>query len=116
MQPGVDQNQSVMVSVCAWFVVYVYIHDFLYSCIVCEDLNPIENGTVTYSQNGTVSGTVVTHMNGTVATYECNTTFVLVGNEMRTCLENATWSGSEPTCRDRGKYCNVPFSMYMHGA
>ena len=84
---------------------------------MCSSLSPIENGQVTYSQDSTVTETVATdvngtdmngidvngtYMNGTVATYQCHPAFTLIGNEMRACLEDATWSGSEPECH--GEY------------
>ena len=40
---------------------------------------------------------------GSVATYSCNPDFLIVGgDQMRTCLDNATWDGEELVCS--GKY------------
>ncbi len=33
-----------------------------------------------------------------MATYSCDTGYNLVGNTMRTCQANETWTGSDPTC------------------
>ena len=44
-----------------------------------------------------------------VATYTCNTGYNLVGNAMRTCQADGTWSGSDPLCQS--KY--VPSDTYF---
>ena len=36
---------------------------------------------------------------GSTATYNCNPGYTLEGEEMRVCLVNASWSGSEPSCQ-----------------
>ena len=62
------------------------------------ELDPIENGAITYS----VSGFVL----GTVATYSCNSGFQLnldPGDEMRTCIDGGVgvggvFDGVAPTC------------------
>ena len=33
-----------------------------------------------------------------VANYTCNSSYALMGDAMRTCLETGSWSGDEPTC------------------
>ena len=44
-------------------------------------------------------GVVWTNLSvGSVAVYTCNRGFELVGNEMRTCQGDGTWSGEEPVC------------------
>ena len=35
---------------------------------------------------------------GTVLTFFCNSSYVLSGNEMRTCQQNGEWSGKQPIC------------------
>ena len=35
---------------------------------------------------------------GAVASYECVAGYTLVGSATRTCQNNGSWSGSEPTC------------------
>ena len=40
-----------------------------------------------------------TYYMGTVAMYTCNTGLYLVGEGVRVCLSDGTWSGTEPTCR-----------------
>ena len=36
---------------------------------------------------------------GSTAAYNCNPGYTLEGEEMRVCLLNASWSGSEPSCQ-----------------
>ena len=61
---------------------------FLYSAIECSELMDPINGSVM----------VTTRTVGAMATYMCNTSFTLVGNESRLCLEIGIWSGEAPTC------------------
>uniref|UniRef100_A0A8C6CB94 Inactive serine protease PAMR1 n=1 Tax=Monodon monoceros TaxID=40151 RepID=A0A8C6CB94_MONMO len=42
---------------------------------------------------------------GTVLTFFCNNSYVLSGNEMRTCQQNGEWSGKQPICI---KACREP--------
>ena len=46
--------------------------------------------------NGTVLPEGVTA--GHNASYQCDNGFKLVGDIIRTCQNNGTWSGMEPTC------------------
>ena len=55
----------------------------------CPSLDPPQNGQVV------VSGLT----SGSTATYSCLGGFSLVGNEVRTCLENGIWSSVPPFCR-----------------
>ena len=36
---------------------------------------------------------------GDLADYSCNDGFELIGEDMRTCQTDGTWSGSAPTCQ-----------------
>ena len=73
--------------------VYIFGHCYCCSCVgevmLCSILDPPDNGTVSYSY---------LHP-GSVATYYCSRGYELVGEEMRTCQANSTWSSSKPTCR-----------------
>ncbi|XP_061466759.1 inactive serine protease PAMR1 isoform X3 [Rhineura floridana] len=42
---------------------------------------------------------------GTVLTFFCNNSYILSGNEQRTCQENGEWSGKQPICI---KACREP--------
>lgn len=35
---------------------------------------------------------------GTIVTFFCNNSYVLSGNEKRTCQQNGEWSGKQPIC------------------
>lgn len=35
---------------------------------------------------------------GTVVSFFCNSSYVLSGNENRTCQQNGEWSGKQPIC------------------
>ena len=59
------------------------------------DLFEFSNGLITYHTEETPRPI------GTVATYECNPGFVLVGQEIRTCVEDSgvgVFNGVEPVC------------------
>ncbi|XP_021968417.1 sushi, von Willebrand factor type A, EGF and pentraxin domain-containing protein 1 isoform X1 [Folsomia candida] len=58
----------------------------------CGDLPEIANGKKSCTSNTTVFGSAVI--------YECLNGYTLIGNSRRLCLENSTWSGSEPYCRE----------------
>ena len=57
----------------------------------------VDCGTLNTTTNGQVR-----HLNGTTfgqkATYNCNTSYNLVGDSTRICQADGMWSGSEPTC------------------
>ncbi|XP_052280448.1 sushi, von Willebrand factor type A, EGF and pentraxin domain-containing protein 1-like [Dreissena polymorpha] len=59
-------------------------------CTILE-CGPLE---VPDSGNATVSSTTF----GSSAIYWCNKGYHLVGNQLRTCLQNGTWSGDKPSC------------------
>ncbi|XP_053138011.1 inactive serine protease PAMR1 isoform X5 [Hemicordylus capensis] len=46
---------------------------------------------------------------GTVITFFCNNSYILSGNEQRTCQENGEWSGKQPICI-KG-LCNTVFFL-----
>ncbi len=61
----------------------------LYSAISCGDLENPVNGVVV------LSGTVF----GSLATYSCDSGYILVGEQTRSCQANNQWSGRAPTCK-----------------
>ena len=66
--------------------------------IVCEALELLEDGSVTYSVG---EGDPLVF--GTSATYSCDIGYSLMGEEIRTCGGNGSsvtgeWNGTEPTC------------------
>ena len=56
--------------------------------IECESLSDPANGMVT------VTGLTP----GSIATYTCNNSYQLLGNNTRTCDSNGSWTNMEPTC------------------
>ena len=59
------------------------------SVVVCGSLDSPENGLITIN-NITL---------GSIATYSCNEGYNIMGNEVRTCQENGSWSGEDPVCQ-----------------
>ena len=66
-------------------------------------LTVVDCGTMTDPTNGQVSHTAGTTFEQT-ATYSCDTGYILVGDNNRTCQATGVWSGSEPICQSM---CNV---------
>ena len=55
----------------------------------CGDPPPPGNGQVDHNAGTTFRQT---------ATYSCNTGYILVGRNTRTCQATGLWSGGAPTC------------------
>lgn len=55
------------------------------------DCGPLEN-----PKNGSVSVAATTV--NSIAYYQCNSGFTLVGEAMRVCQKDSTWSGRPPVC------------------
>ncbi len=53
-------------------------------------------GSLTNPANGSVSLTMTTF--GSMASYTCSDRSNLLGDAMRTCQSNGTWSGNVPEC------------------
>ncbi|XP_053399292.1 CUB and sushi domain-containing protein 3-like [Mercenaria mercenaria] len=58
------------------------------SCVTCEALSNPASGTVQLDSDNTT----------TSAVYACASGYELVGDDIRTCLSNGTWTLEEPTC------------------
>ena len=56
----------------------------------------VDCGTLAAPQNGEINLTATTFMS--TATYNCNSGYILSGNETRTCQASGTWSDNAPTC------------------
>ena len=63
----------------------------------CPVLDDPANGMVTWTSLTT----------GGVATYECDSGFELVGDEMRDCQSNSQWSGAPPICKRKFVLCDI---------
>ena len=62
--------------------------------IVCNELDDIENGMISYSPDNEGPE----YSLNTVATYNCSEGFMLVGSAQRTCESSGNFSGMEPIC------------------
>ena len=62
-----------------------------YAVVDCGDLPDPANGQVSHPQTNFSSN----------ATYSCNLGYILIGNSVRTCQSNGTWSGNEPVCESK---------------
>ena len=60
----------------------------------CPNLPNPSNGIVTLSGRNL----------GSTATYKCNDGYKLIGEDKRTCQNDATWSGREPSCKSKYFY------------
>ena len=59
--------------------------------VTCPDLPDITNGVITYNMPAP-------RPVDTTATYVCEEGFALVGNSVRNCQEDKTFSGEDPFC------------------
>ena len=64
----------------------------------CDAPSAPDNGYVNVSDSRQV---------GDIAVYSCIGGYDLEGNATRECLSNNTWSGSQPYCKNVGKYSCV---------
>ncbi|KAL4230224.1 Sushi [Mactra antiquata] len=58
------------------------------TCVSCDNLDDISSGSITMVTNGTT----------TTAVYTCTSGYNLVGESVRECLYNGTWTLSTPQC------------------
>ena len=97
---GLAVNRHVPVNVLISFCLCTYVNIMLflqfYIAIDCGILDDPANGEVSVSS---------TTFNST-AIYSCNTGYTVTGDDMRECLENGLWSGSEPLCTRKCLYNN----------
>ena len=52
------------------------------------------------------------YLSGTVATYTCNDGFELFGDVTKTCQNDGTWTGSEPTSCQSMLECPTPSNVF----
>ena len=60
----------------------------------CGNLTAPADGSLTYSSGTTFQS---------VASFDCDTGYTLDGDSTRTCLANASWSNSDPSCKINGR-------------
>lgn len=60
----------------------------------CPELGKIANGSVVVDVGLSI---------GKIAIYSCDSKYDLVGDAERTCMDNSSWSGTEPYCKPKGK-------------
>lgn len=82
---------------------HVYKHTYTDS-INCGDPSTLRNG------RRFVGGTV----EGSVVSFSCNSGFLLVGSDRRSCLANGDWSGNLPLCTSKelvNTSCHTQYTM-----
>ena len=62
--------------------------------VVCQELELLVNGRIEY-----LPDTTAPYLEGTIAEHICFPGFVLIGNVMRICQNDSTFSGVPPTCQ-----------------
>ncbi len=67
---------------------------FFSPVVVCQELELLVNGRIEYSPN-----TTAPYLEGTNAEHICFPGFVLIGNVIRVCQSDSTFSGVPPTCQ-----------------
>ncbi len=63
------------------------------------DILGIDCGSLDAPDNGAVN--MVSSNVESIARYQCNSGFVLVGENSRTCLISGVWSDSDPICQGK---------------
>ena len=56
--------------------------------VPCQTLGGLQDGSYTVSSNGTAS----------LVTYSCTEGYTLAGNSQAVCLDNGSWSITDPVC------------------
>ena len=67
----------------------MYMHTLCTELIQCPDITIV---------NGNVSIKPPDRLFNSMATHDCAAGFALVGDDIRICQENSTWSGEDPKC------------------
>ncbi len=74
----------------------------------CEDLPSITNADISYSSTSP-------RTDGSTATYSCGMVMVMVvGDSIRTCGSDRSWSGTEPFCQSQFSYTCVTNMFWCH--
>ncbi len=67
---------------------------FFSPVVVCQELELLVNGNIQYSPN-----VMAPYLEGTNAEHICVPGFILIGNVIRVCQSDSTFSGVPPTCQ-----------------
>ncbi len=67
---------------------------FFSSVVVCQELELLVNGRIEYSPDMTAP-----YLEGTNAEHICSPGFILIGNVIRVCQSDSTFSGVPPMCQ-----------------
>ena len=73
---------------------------------MCVPSTVVECGPLNIPENGKVD--VKETFLGSMANYTCDPGYTLMGDAMRTCLRDGTWSGNEPICT--GEYSSLLYA------
>ncbi len=75
---------------------------FFSPVVVCQELELLVNGSIQYSPDVTAP-----YLEGTNAEHICVPGFILIGNVIRVCQSDSTFSGVPPTCQRKLSIVNL---------
>ena len=82
----------------------------LIPAVTCPSLSIPSDGQIGYSLAVQVNGEFLV---GTVATFTCSGGFELVGDTVRECESDSSWTNIQPSCLSK---CKCQLSDYSHGS
>ena len=77
---------------------------FFTALVLCFELPPIVNGSITYAPDNVSDFEI-----GTVATYVCDPGFILVGDMTRVCSVLGLFNGEAPFCQRKDFFDTVGY-------
>ena len=69
----------------------------------CRPLDSLQNGTFNYSKPSLAAEGIEIYPVGIVASSTCDTNYIRLGSELRTCQNNGNWSGETSVCNTISK-------------
>ena len=75
----------------------------------CNQLSEPANGRVELCSSGRAG----VGFEGGTCSYTCNTGYVLIGGDTRTCQSNGSWSGSDIACRQGNSNYQINYILLV---